>query len=457
MNYSRSGDPSRGSRQNGSSYASSGESKTGSATGGLRPRSLGSRPQSGSTRGAGYSSSRFGNNSSSSRGGYAVGRGGRSRGAYGSRGGYSSSNDYSKYISKAIEVKEEVYEPKHKFLDFPLNAKLQGNIAEQGYVVPTPIQDESIPLLLDGRDVVGIANTGTGKTAAFLIPLINKTIVGGSQNMQQSLIVVPTRELAMQVEEEFLKLGGNMRLFSACLVGGMDIRRQIKRLQKPNHFIIGTPGRLVDLVERRVLDLSKVQNVVLDEVDRMLDMGFLPDVQFLIDKLPKERQSLFFSATMDKAVEPIMKKLLIDPVTVSVKKGITSQNVDQDIIRVERGVNKVDLLHELLNKGELSKVLIFCQTKRAVERLYNDLLDRGFKVESIHGDKTQGRRKIALEKFKAGRVDILVATDVAARGIDVQDISHVINYEAPISYDDYIHRIGRTGRAGKKGKALTFV
>jgi ATP-dependent RNA helicase RhlE len=402
-------------------------------------------------------SSSFGDHFSGNRNRGNASRGRFNRGRFRSKGGAEGPLDYSKYIQKAVEIKEEVYEPKHEFKDFPLHPKLQTNIAKNGFHIPTPIQDQAIPFVLEGKDVVGLANTGTGKTAAFLIPLIHKTLQAGSANFQQTLIVVPTRELALQVEEEFMKLADYSRLFSACLVGGMDIRRQIKRLSKPNQFLIGTPGRLVDLVNRRILDLSKVSNVVLDEVDRMLDMGFLPDVSFLINKLPAQRQSLFFSATMDKAIEPIMQDFLTDPVTVSVTKGHTSQNVDQDIIRVQRGVDKVDLLHDLLIKDELTKVLIFCQTKRAVERLHDDLDSRGFKVESIHGDRTQGQRKTALEKFKRGRVEVLIATDVAARGIDVQDISHVINYEIPQSYDDYVHRIGRTGRAGKKGIAWTFV
>ncbi len=365
--------------------------------------------------------------------------------------------DYSKYIKKAVEIKDEVYTPKHKFADFDLHPKLKQNLEDIGFTIPTAIQDQAISEILAGKDVVGLADTGTGKTGSFLIPLIHKTLKAGSQNPMQTLIIVPTRELALQVEEEFMKMAQGTRLFSACLVGGMDMRRQIKRLSKLNHFLIGTPGRLVDLVKRKVLDLSKTQNVVLDEVDRMLDMGFLEDVSFLIDKLPSEKQSLFFSATMDKQVEPIMRRLMTDPVTISVKKSNTSDNVEQDVIRVQRGVNKVDLLHDLLVKDELSKVLVFCQTRIGVENLFQDLQSRGFRVESIHGDKTQGRRKMALEKFKSGRADILIATDVAARGIDVQNISHVINYEIPPNYQDYVHRIGRTGRAGKKGTAWTFV
>lgn len=390
-----------------------------------------------------------------SRGG---GYGGGRRSFSGRSGRRYRPTDYSKYIKKAEFVKAEVYTPNNKFSDFAIESSLKQNIIKKGFEHPTPIQDQAIPLILEGRDIIGIANTGTGKTGAFLIPLIDKILKAKKTGQgQQTLVIVPTRELAQQIEEELRSLTFGLQVFSVCCVGGMDIRQQIFKLRKPNQFVIGTPGRLVDLVERKILNLASFSNIVLDEVDRMLDMGFVEDIQFLISKLATKKQSLFFSATMDRSLEGLANSLLVDPVTISVKTGTTSANVDQDIVKIERGQQKIEVLHELLNSTTFTKVLIFGKTKNGVEMIYEELSDRGFKVESIHGDKSQGKRQRALQNFKIGRVDILVATDVAARGLDIKEVSHVINYDIPENYDDYIHRIGRTGRAGQPGIALTFV
>jgi ATP-dependent RNA helicase RhlE len=381
--------------------------------------------------------------------------GSRPRGRGGSR---KESINYDLYVKKATPVVEQKYEPTHKFTDFELHPKLKQNVVDRGFTHPTPIQDQAIKLILEGKDVVGIANTGTGKTAAFLLPLITKILKAGAQNeFESALIVVPTRELAQQIEEELRSFAQNLRLFSVCCVGGTDIRRQIARLSKPNHFVIGTPGRLMDLTKRKILKLHRFQYVVLDEADRMLDMGFIDDIKFLIERLPEKRQSLFFSATLDPALRPVMDEFLTDPITVSVRKNHTSDNVDQDIVVIERHQTKVDVLHDLLIKEDFKRVLIFGKTKHGVDSLAEELYSRGFSVEAIHGDKTQSRRQKALDLFKKGRTKILVATDVAARGLDIQDVSHVINYDIPENYDDYIHRIGRTGRGNKVGKALTFV
>jgi superfamily II DNA/RNA helicase len=311
-----------------------------------------------------------------------------------------------------------------------------------------------MPHILASKDVIGLANTGTGKTGAFVLPLIQKML---ARPQERVLILVPTRELGQQIRNEIFEFSHNMRLFSTLCIGGMNIDFQIQRLRRDPHFIIGTPGRLKDLIERGELKLDKVKNVVLDEADRMVDMGFIQDITHILSKLPTQRQSLFFSATMDKQIQPIVNRFLNDPITVSVVKQKTSENVDQDVIRVPLGKDKIDILHELLEKNEVQKALIFGKTKRGVDSLSWKLNKRGLKTAAIHGDKPQRKRDQALRLFKQDAIDFLVATDVAARGIDVPDISHVINFDQPSTYDDYVHRIGRTGRGDKKGIALTFV
>ncbi len=371
------------------------------------------------------------------------------------RGPQQSNIDPAKLVRKASgAVQAAVYTPKHKFSDFQFDSRIQANLEAHGYSQPTPIQDQAIPHVLEGKDVVGVANTGTGKTAAFLLPLLHKLSTTPNQKV---LIVLPTRELAQQVDDEFRIFARNTRAHSTVVVGGASMGRQIAELKRQPQFVIGTPGRLKDLVNRHVLDLSKFNNIVLDEVDRMLDMGFVRDIKTIISFLPEQKQSLFFSATSDREAETIMKTLLKNPVTISVKTGETSNNIDQDVIRVISKDKKLDQLHDLLIKPEFKKVLIFGQTKHGVEKLSQNLEQRGFKVSALHGDKSQGQRHRALEQFKRDQTNILVATDVAARGLDIPDVSHVINYEMPNTYADYVHRIGRTGRADKKGNALTFV
>lgn len=344
--------------------------------------------------------------------------------------------------------------PEHAFKDFHVDAEIKHNIAAKGYITPTPIQDKSIPHILRGSDIVGIANTGTGKTAAFLIPLINKVLLNKLENV---LIIVPTRELALQIDQEFREFAKFMRLYSVCCVGGASIGRQIADLSRRHNFVIGTPGRLKDLIQRKVINLSKFNSLVLDEADRMLDMGFIADMRFIMSGLPSKRQTLFFSATVSREIESLIREFLREPITISVKTQDTAENIDQDIIRVQPGDSKIDMLHDLLIQTDFKKVLIFGRTKHGVEKLSKHLLQRGFKTESIHGNKNQAQRQRALQAFKANYVQILIATDVAARGLDIADVSHVINFDLPGSYEDYIHRIGRTGRADKKGKALTFI
>ena len=391
-------------------------------------------------------------------------RGGRTYGSRppmrgGSRGGGRNFKgqhlDINSFISKAVIVEEvDHFIPEHAFNDFNIEEKLKLNIAAKGYTAPTSIQDRTIPHILKGQDVVGIANTGTGKTAAFLIPLIDKVMKNPNESV---LIVVPTRELATQINDELKGFAPGTGLFSVVCVGGTPLGPQIKELKYKNHFIIGTPGRLKDLIERRSLDLSRTSNVVLDEADRMLDMGFLPDMKLIMSYMPKVRHTLFFSATMSKEIEKLIHEFLNEPVSISVKTQDTAKNVDQDIVRMKPGQDKLRALEDLLKHADFNKVIIFGRTKHGVERLSKMLVTSGFKADSIHGDKSQGQRQRALDAFKKNQISILVATDVAARGLDIPLVSHVINYDLPATYDDYIHRIGRTGRAGAVGKALTFV
>jgi superfamily II DNA/RNA helicase len=381
--------------------------------------------------------------------------GGRGRGGRGPGGGFSKYIDVSKFVNKAvITEKTEHFVPDHNFADFQIDNRLKTNIATKGYFVPTPIQDKAIPHVLRGADLVGIANTGTGKTAAFLIPLINKILTNPKEKV---LIIVPTRELAQQIEQEFMGFVKHMALWSVCCVGGASIVPQLKALGRQYNFVIGTPGRLRDLIERGKIRLNEYATVVLDEADRMLDMGFINDIKFMMAGMPKVRQTLFFSATMSPEIKALISHFLKDPVSISVKTADTAQSVEQDIIRVPVGQNKLDVLQGLLNQPGFTKVLIFGKTKHGVQRLAEDLIKRGFTAEAIHGNKSQSQRMRALKAFKDHQVKILTATDVAARGLDISGITHVINFDIPATYEDYVHRIGRTGRAGKQGKALTFV
>lgn len=383
-------------------------------------------------------------------------RGGRPQSRPSPRRGSGKSEriDISRFINKITVVEEvEIYKPIHKFQDFLIDERLKANITAKGYISPSPIQDRAIPQVLLGGDVVGIANTGTGKTAAFLIPLIHKIL---QNNKEQVMIIVPTRELAIQIDVELKQFVLGMKIFSVCCVGGAPIGKQINDLRYQYNFIIGTPGRIKDLIDRKMIILSEFNTVVLDEADRMLDMGFVNDMRTIMGGMQKGHQTLFFSATLSPDIEKLIGEFLRQPVRISVKTSDTSKNVEQDIVRVKGG-DKLDTLHDLLNQKELSKVLIFGRTKHGVEKLSQVLTQRGFKSESIHGDKNHARRQQALRLFKDNRIQILVATDVAARGLDIPDVTHVINYDIPATHDDYVHRIGRTGRAGKRGKALTFV
>jgi len=339
------------------------------------------------------------------------------------------------------------------FNDFAIEDQIKSNIEFKGYKAPTPIQDAVIPLLLEGKDVIATANTGTGKTAAFLIPLIHNVM---TKKTTRVLIIAPTRELADQINSELIEFKHKTGIASVLCIGGASMGNQIRDLKKQPQFVIGTPGRLIDLERNGIIRFSAYDAIVLDEVDTMLDMGFINDIQYISKKLPENRHSLFFSATIPTAMQDLMKRFLQNPVSVSVKTRQSASNVNQDVIKVAKE-KKVEELHDLLIKPEFKRVIIFMRTKRSADKLSKILHERGFDVIAIHGDKTQGQRQRALSLFKNGTVNILLATDVVARGIDIDDVTHVINFDLPQSYEDYIHRIGRTGRADKVGQAITFI
>ena len=432
------------------------------------PKSSGGKRFSGPRRGAAASDA-----SSSRSSGGQYGRGSRSgsygprnTGSYGdNRGGYGAKKprrnyqemdvDLSKLINKAQAGEPEpAYVPDHAFADLPIDERLKENVLAKGYEHPTPIQDKSIPVVLAGNDIVGLANTGTGKTASFLIPLIDKVLQNRAERV---LVMIPTRELAIQIEQEFYGFAKRLQINAVTCVGGANIEPQIRVLRRRPNFVIGTPGRLKDLMERGELSLSDFRTVVLDEADRMLDMGFIDDMRHILSFMPTPRHTLFFSATLSRDIEKLIGDFLKDPVRISVKTRDTAKTIDQDVVRVAPGQKYEVLLDLIKSDDSMDKVLVFGRTKHGVERLAMDLKRDGVPAESIHGDKTHGRRQKALGLFKQNHVRVLVATDVAARGLDISGVSHVINYDLPGTYEDYTHRIGRTGRAGKTGKALTFI
>jgi len=381
--------------------------------------------------------------------GYFGGRSNNSR-----RGKTKERIDVSRFIRATKPQEQEVYVPANSFADFAIEAVLHQNLAARGYQVPSPIQDQSIPHGLAGKSVVGIANTGTGKTAAFGIPLLDRLI---KNQTDAALVVAPTRELAQQIEDEFRNIGGGSKIRAALLIGGSPMGPQLRDLRNNPRIVIGTPGRIKDHIERHTLKLAGFNVVVLDEVDRMLDMGFINDMRTILSQLADDRQSYFFSATLDHKVKALIDSFSTEYVTISVKTGDTADSVEQDIIAFSGKDDKNEKLHDTLIDPSTVKAIVFHETKHGAERLSDELVARGFKADAIHGGRSQGQRQRALSRFKKNEVNILVATDVAARGIDVIDITHVINYSLPQTYDDYVHRIGRAGRAGRTGKALTFV
>lgn len=362
--------------------------------------------------------------------------------------------DPSLYIKKAEDfVKIEESATTHSFEDFSFNSQLLVNIKAKGYRKPTPIQDQVIEPILNGKDVLGIANTGTGKTAAFALPLIDAIVKNPRKRI---LILAPTRELAQQIKSDFRDFTPGLRVYFALAIGGSFMREQIMDIRRGPNVIIGTPGRIMDLNRRKVIDFSQFDTLVLDEVDRMLDMGFVADIKSIVAQITQAHQTLFFSATVDKKIEILIDTFLKDPVKVALKSAPTSSHVEQNVVRVPR-YEKEGTLTKLLKQDDFKKVLIFTSTKLYAEKLATSLKTQGFSVDSLHGDKRQNQRTAIIRNFKDDQLKIVVATDVAARGLDIRDITHVINYDQPANYEDYIHRIGRTGRANNKGYALTFI
>ena len=337
------------------------------------------------------------------------------------------------------------------FADLGISPKLLTILTKLGFTTPTNIQAQAIPIAMQGNDVIGIAQTGTGKTLAFSLPLIKRI----AATNKKGLIVLPTRELAMQVEDELKKIGNNIGLKTALLIGGSSEKRQIQQLSLRPHIIIGTPGRMNDLLDQRKLNLSQVGALVLDEADRMLDMGFAPQIKRIIDRLPSQRQTMLFSATMPKEVMHLVNKYMTNPVRVEVETaGTVAKKVAQELFVVDK-YQKNQLLNKLLD-DHYGTVLVFSRTKYGAKRICRDINRMGHQAAEMHSNLSTGQRRRSLEGFKTGKHRVLVATDIAARGIDVSGIELVINYDLPDNPDDYVHRVGRTGRAGQVGKAISF-
>jgi ATP-dependent RNA helicase RhlE len=368
-----------------------------------------------------------------------------------------SSINPNRLIQTAEESVEKPYQATLGYQDIDIHQRLKVNLKNMGFINPTEIQEKTYKKLIAGQNLIGIANTGTGKTGAFLIPIIHQ-LLDEHKKRFTTLVIVPTRELALQVEDEFKKLAKGLNLNSSCHIGGTNITKDIKRLKQNNQLIIGTPGRLLDLAQRGNIKLAQINTLILDEFDRMLDMGFINDIRKIVGGMKNRNHTLLFSATMEPGQKKLIHEIVKNPITVAVSNGTTSsKSVTQDIIRVPEGANKFELLKQLLVEKDFHKVILFAETKRLADRLSKKLNQSGIKSDQIHGNKSQNYRVNALEKFRKGNIKVLVATDVAARGVDIDNVSHVINYQLPINYDTYIHRIGRTGRAGKKGMAYTFV
>lgn len=364
--------------------------------------------------------------------------------------------DSKYFVKKAVPVEVVKYQASRKISELPVHKELVDNLVKKGFEYPTEVQDKSLEALLEKRDLMGIAQTGTGKTGAFLIPIIHELM--GQKANQQVLVIVPTRELAVQVEQEFRSITKGLNLYAACFIGGTSLNKDISALRRDSHVIIGTPGRLNDLGGQGILKFQRFKTLVLDEFDRLLDMGFLKDIQRMVQAMRGREHTILFSATEDKSQSKVISELLHNPVNVRVSNGVSSgDNIDQEVVRVGKDDNKFQILLDMLKQPEFERVLVFAETKRGVSGLHKKMTKLGMKVGQIHGDKSQAYRQSALEAFKAGKTKVLLATDVAARGLDISEVSHVINYQAPRSLDAYIHRIGRTGRAGKSGKAYTFV
>ena len=342
-----------------------------------------------------------------------------------------------------------------KFSELGLSTSLLKAVKRSGYEEATPIQEQTIPMVLAGDDVIGQAQTGTGKTAAFGLPTLNKIDV--INNVVQALVIAPTRELVVQSQEELFRFGREKKVKVRSVYGGSSIEKQIKALKSGAHIVVGTPGRLLDLIKRKALKLNHVETLILDEADEMLNMGFLEDIEAIISRVPETRQTLLFSATMPDAIKRIGVKFMKEPEHVKIAaKELTTDLVDQYYIRVKEN-EKFDTMTRLMDVEQPELSIVFGRTKRRVDELTRGLKLRGYRAEGIHGDLDQGKRLRVLRDFKNDNLDILVATDVAARGLDISGVTHVYNYDIPQDPESYVHRIGRTGRAGKHGQSITFV
>jgi superfamily II DNA/RNA helicase len=340
------------------------------------------------------------------------------------------------------------------FSDLGLPEPVLRSLAEHGYVTPTPIQAQAIPVIMARKDLIGAAQTGTGKTAAFALPTLS--LLGPAAGKPRCLVLVPTRELAVQVDENFQKYGKHFGTRTALLYGGVGYGAQVKALEEGVDVVIATPGRLLDLHEQKILDLKSIQMLIMDEVDRMLDMGFIEDVTRIVNYCPKERQTLLFSATISDAIGRIAGWALRDPVTVDVRTGLGAADTVEHAIYPVDIFQKYDLLLALLNKSGYKSVIVFTRTKRDADRIAEWIEGHGTPVATMHADRSQSERAAALAGFKSGKFSIMVATDIASRGLDIRGVTHVINYNVPEHAEDYVHRIGRTGRASAEGEAFTL-
>ncbi|HET7401608.1 MAG TPA: DEAD/DEAH box helicase, partial [Usitatibacter sp.] len=336
-------------------------------------------------------------------------------------------------------------------------------VTEQGYTIPTPIQAQAIPVVLSGRDLLAAAQTGTGKTAGFTLPLLQRLAPMATKSFSPALhpvrclILTPTRELAIQVHESVQTYGKHVPLRSFCVYGGVNINPQIEELRKGVEILVATPGRLLDLLQQKALSLAKVQVLVLDEADRMLDMGFIPDIKRIVALLPATRQTLLFSATFSDEIRKLSAQFLKDPATIEVARRNTPAELVTQYVHFVDANRKRELLSHLVRKNDWSQVLVFCKTKHGANRLASQLQRDHINADAIHGNKSQNARVRALDDFKEGKVRVLVATDIAARGLDIEELPHVVNFDLPHVAEDYVHRIGRTGRAGATGEALSLV
>lgn len=359
------------------------------------------------------------------------------------------------------QVSDHDFEPEKllgdkAFVDFGLHEKILSNLKELGFEFPTIIQEKTFDAVKAGNDVIGIASTGTGKTGAFILPLIDA--YSAATKPHSHLVIVPTRELALQVRDELTKFSKGLNITSNCFIGGTNLDQDMRKARQKVDFIIGTPGRLLDLVRQNCLKLHLVETLILDEFDKMFDMGFIHDLRALTRTMNNRKQTILFSATKNPKQQAIVSEFVLDPFIAEVSSGKeSSANVNQEIIRLQEGDDKFNLLVKLLNENEEDKVILFTETKHLADRIAKKLNKVEIAADQIHGNKSQNYRIHALNRFKEGSVRVLVATDVAARGIDINDVGVVINYQLPKDYETYVHRVGRTGRAGKTGMAYTFV